>query len=87
MEDAATAEISRAQLWQWLHHNCKLDDGRMFDVIMFKTLMEEELGKLGGRDVESYGLAANLVDQLVRSNEFADFITLPAYDCIIAGAE
>merc|ERR1719427_1026509 len=40
MEDAATAEISRAQLWQWLHHNCKLDDGRMFDVIMFKTMLE-----------------------------------------------
>ena len=82
MEDAATAEISRAQLWQWLHHSCTLDDGRIFDLKMFKTLMEEELGKLGGRDVEEYGLAANFVEQLVRSHEFADFITLPAYDMI-----
>jgi len=84
MEDAATAEISRAQLWQWLHHKCALDDGRVFDVMMFKTLLEEELGKLGGRDVESYGQAANLVDQMVLSDDFEDFITLPAYDSIVS---
>ena len=87
MEDAATAEISRAQLWQWLHHKCKLNDGRVFDITMFESLMEEELGKLGGRDVESYGQAAKIVDELVRSDGFADFITLPAYNCIASASD
>lgn len=85
MEDAATAEISRAQLWQWLQHKCTLDDGRSFSAEMFAELMEEEIQKLGGREKESLGQAAELVDQLVRSSHFTDFITLPAYDRLITG--
>ena len=84
MEDAATAEISRAQLWQWLHHESVLDDGRSFDVGMFEGIVQEEVHKLGGREKECYGRAADIVYQLVKSEEFTDFITLPAYDSIIA---
>ena len=84
MEDAATAEISRAQLWQWLHHRSHLDDGRVFDVELYEDIVQEEVEKLGGRNKEKYGQAAVIVDQLVKSNKFTDFITLPAYDCLIA---
>src|SRR6184192_2750948 len=46
MEDAATAEISRAQIWQWIRHGAKLDDGRVVDAALCRALLEEELGKL-----------------------------------------
>src|SRR5436309_12790866 len=46
MEDAATAEISRAQIWQWIRHNAKLEDGRVVDVALCRAVREEELGKL-----------------------------------------
>ena len=83
MEDAATAEISRAQLWQWFHHKCKLDDGRTFTKEMFETFMKEELEKLGGDEKEALGQAADIVEKLVLSTDFADFLTLPGYDCLI----
>jgi malate synthase len=74
MEDAATAEISRAQLWQWLQNGAKLDDGRAFDKAIYQKLREDELGKLPGTDPR----AVKLLDQLV-TGEFVDFLTLPAY--------
>jgi len=84
MEDAATAEISRAQLWQWIHHKTKLADSRTFTEEMFKTILAEELVKLGGADKQAFGEAARIVDELVLSDDFADFLTLPAYDCLIS---
>jgi malate synthase len=88
MEDAATAEISRAQLWQWLHSpRGVLDDGRKLDVAMFRALLPEELERVhqilgeqydGGR----YEEAANLFEQLTTADQFVEFLTLPAYERI-----
>src|SRR5436309_11370491 len=46
MEDAATAEISRAQIWQWIRHRAELDDGRVIAAALCRTVLDEELGKL-----------------------------------------
>ena len=80
MEDAATAEISRAQLWQWLCHSVTLEDGRTFTNRLFRTILAEELAKLGGREKECYGKAAEVVEDLVLSPSFPEFLTLSAYD-------
>ncbi len=80
MEDAATAEISRAQLWQWVHRGAKLDDGRVVDRAMYETIRDEELAKLGGREKGRFADAATLLDELVLSEEFGEFLTLPAYE-------
>jgi malate synthase len=79
MEDAATAEISRAQLWQQLKNGAKLEDGRPFTRELYQQFREEELGKLpsGGRMQE----AVKLLDTLVLG-EFIDFLTLPAYEML-----
>jgi len=83
MEDAATAEISRAQLWQWLHHSAKLDDGRTFTLELFKTILKEEVEKLGGIDNEAYKQAYDIVDKMVENETFEDFLTLPGYECLV----
>ncbi len=86
MEDAATAEISRAQIWQWIHNQgVNLDDGREINMEMFKSLMPEELQKiremLGEERYTSgkFELAAEILDQLIDNPEFEDFLTLRAY--------
>ena len=86
MEDAATAEISRAQLWQWLHYRVKTTDGIQFTEYMYQRLKKEELSKIknmlgearyeGGR----FRAAECILDQLVLDKEFTDFLTLPAYE-------
>jgi malate synthase len=80
MEDAATAEISRAQLWQWLRHNAELTDGRSLTRELYQQIRVEELGELGGANAERYGEAAEILDGLVLEDEFVDFLTLPAYE-------
>jgi len=77
MEDAATAEISRAQLWQWVRHRCRLPDDRVIDPQLYLTIRRQESATLGpgGRRRE----AAELLDSLVLASEFAEFLTLPAY--------
>jgi malate synthase len=83
MEDAATAEISRAQVWQWIRHTAKLDDGRTVDMPLCLALLEEELTKL--RDTRAGGRqddAAALLRELIGAPKFPDFLTLPAYDMI-----
>jgi malate synthase len=79
MEDVATAEISRSQLWQWRVNASPLDDGRVVDAPLLRRLRKEELMKLGGPDVGRLETAAELLDDLVMSDEFADFLTLRAY--------
>jgi malate synthase len=74
MEDAATAEISRAQLWQWITNGAKLSDGRAADKALYRRVRDEELAKLSNIDPR----AVKLLDQLVEG-EFLDFLTLPAY--------
>jgi malate synthase len=81
MEDAATAEISRSQIWQWIHHERTLDDGRAITLELYKTLLAEELKTIkdeNGTDLP-YDKAAEMVTDLVSKKEFAEFLTLPAY--------
>jgi malate synthase len=78
MEDAATAEISRAQLWQWLHFGAELDDGRTFDRDLFDHLFDEEVGLL--QDVENITEAADLFREMIVAEDFVEFLTLPAYE-------
>jgi malate synthase len=78
MEDAATAEISRAQLWQWLHFDAELNDGRTFTRDLFDQLFDEEIGLL--QDVPDIDEAADLFQDMIVSDEFVEFLTLPAYE-------
>jgi malate synthase len=79
MEDAATAEISRAQLWQWIQTASKLDDGRPITAALYQQTRDEELARLGGARHERYGVAVALLDALVLGETFEDFLTIPAY--------
>ncbi|MCC3157318.1 malate synthase A [Hymenobacter sp. 15J16-1T3B] len=88
MEDAATAEISRVQLWQWLHTpGTQLADGRPVVPELYRALLEEVVAKLR-REVgeehytDLYRPALQLLDQLVLTDECADFLTLPAYELL-----
>ena len=78
MEDAATAEISRSQLWQWRHHGTLLDDGRPFDDARYARIRDEELDRIG-RDTGRVAEAAALLDNLVLGDDFPEFLTLEAY--------
>jgi len=86
MEDAATAEISRAQLWQWIHHKSRLNDGRPVDLDFCIDVIDEELEAvrqaMGDERFRrgKYTEAANLLRDLIRSPGFVEFLTLPAYD-------
>lgn len=80
MEDAATAEISRAQLWQWLHSGVQLADGRTMNLALYEQIKQEELEKLGGLDTMRYREATEAMDTLVRADTFKEFLTIPAYD-------
>jgi malate synthase len=86
MEDAATAEIARAQVWQWIHHpKGVLNDGRKVTVELFHRLLDEELRKIketigeeryhGGK----FKLASELFSEMTTSDEFVEFLTLPGY--------
>ncbi len=80
MEDAATAEISRGQIWQWIRHGAELDDGRSVTADLYESLRDDELVALGGRTESRYGDAVEILDQLVLNDEFTEFLTLPAYE-------
>jgi len=87
MEDAATAEISRAQVWQWIHHaRGVLDDGRKVTVELYRQLQQEELAKIRAAlgdeayDARRFALASQIFDTITTADTFVDFLTLPAYD-------
>ncbi|WP_342527582.1 malate synthase A [Chryseomicrobium sp. FSL W7-1435] len=87
MEDAATAEISRTQVWQWIRHpEGKLEDGRKITAELVDQVLEEELQKLQGQfgkdvyDNGRFGEAASLFRRLVLNDEFFEFLTVPGYD-------
>lgn len=88
MEDAATAEISRSQVWQWLHHGGVLNDGRKIDEELYRVVFDEEVEKIkqqwGPQNVSKSRLAeaALLFDRLVTAPQLSDFLTLPAYQYI-----
>ena len=79
MEDAATAEISRSQLWLWITQQVTLDDGAPFTPDRYEAIRDEELERLGGRAVGRLVEAADLLDRLVLDDDFAEFLTLRAY--------
>lgn len=85
MEDAATAEISRAQIWQWIRSpKGVLDDGRKVTVEMFNQMLPEELAKVqailgSAYDNGRYAEAAELFAGITTSDDFVEFLTLPAY--------
>ena len=79
MEDVATAEISRSQVWQWIHHGARLEDGRPITRSLYQHIRDEELAKLGGTSRDRYEEAAEILDRLVIADEFIEFLTLIAY--------
>ena len=89
MEDAATAEISRTQVWQWIHNpRGILDDGRKVTVPLVRQMIEEELGRIRNErgadrfDNGQFTKATELFDQLVTSAELQEFLTLKAYELL-----
>ncbi len=85
MEDAATAEISRTQIWQWLHNARRLEDGRTIDQPLFRKMFAEEMSRVedevgqqrfrGGK----FDLAARLFQEIIEQQELEEFLTLRAY--------
>jgi malate synthase len=88
MEDAATAEISRAQVWQWIHHGATLEDGRHVTRELFRQVYAEELahlekdGSAGHYGAENFARAHELFERLSTAPTFEDFLTLPAYEAL-----
>ncbi len=82
MEDAATAEISRAQVWQWVRHHAHFKDGRPVTPEMVKDLIHKRVAELGSNNDEKLRQAAKLLEQLTTSREFAEFLTLASYDLL-----
>jgi malate synthase len=84
MEDAATAEISRSQIWQWMRSpKGVLDDGRKVTPSLFKKLLDEELQKVKDAGAEGkLDEGAQLFERLTTDDQYVEFITLPAYQLI-----
>ncbi len=88
MEDAATAEISRTQVWQWLHAGIKLDDGRQFTTELYNQILKEEIEKIKeyvGNEYYENGNFKNAIEifnKLVLDKNFAEFLTLETYKYI-----
>ena len=86
LEDTATAEISRAQLWQWRARKVALADSRVFDAELYRRIRDEELDKLGGREQGNLARTADLLDRLVLDDELVTFLTLVAYPELVKDA-
>jgi malate synthase len=88
MEDAATAEICRAQVWQWVRHGAKMNDGRTITADLVGQLIDEQIVKLRQQmgtekfDLTRYVTASELLEKMMTSPEFTEFLTLVAYDHI-----
>jgi malate synthase len=88
MEDTATAEISRAQVWQWIHHERGiLEDGTEVTEDLFREVLEEELEKIKTHiagperwEQDEFGKAAELFARISTDDEFVEFLTLPGYE-------
>lgn len=86
MEDAATAEISRSSIWQWIHHGKDLSNGKKVTIELFRQLMAEEMQTIKSEVGEQrfntgrFDEAAKIMDRFTTSEELVDFLTVPAYD-------
>jgi malate synthase len=94
MEDAATAEISRSQIWQWMRSpKGVLDDGRKVTKEMFRKMLPEELARVRRELGETawqagrYEEAAQLFDEITTSDDYVEFLTLPGYERLEEGVE
>jgi len=89
MEDTATVELCRAQIWQWIHHSAKLLDGQTITREMLRRILKEEMARISGgfksqADAEpNFKIAGDLLDSLVTSDSFPEFMTLLAYNYLI----
>ncbi len=85
MEDAATAEISRTSIWQWIHHEKTLSNGKPVTKALFRQMLAEEMQVIQeelGEHRFSHGRfvdAARLMEEITTSDELVDFLTLPGY--------
>lgn len=77
MEDAATAEISRSQIWQWIHNGVRLDDGTLITRELVERILAEELAALG--DTGEFAAARELFVAVALADEYPEFLTVPAY--------
>ena len=89
MEDAATAEISRSQVWQWIRHGAKMNDGRAVTADLVRKTIREELGKIRKHGLATnatpaarFELAGKLFEEMMTKPEFTEFLTLVAYEHI-----
>ncbi|HEU4695475.1 MAG TPA: malate synthase A [Sphingomicrobium sp.] len=80
MEDAATAEICRTQLWQWRKYEAPLNDGRRFTLDLFEQWFDEEVGLLA--EVPNIAEAARLMHNMIVADDLVEFLTLPAYELL-----
>jgi malate synthase len=85
MEDAATAEISRSQIWQWLHNDIVLDDGPKVTRDLAERIIKEELATIrdsagAAFDAARYDQAVALFAEVALADDYAEFLTLPAYE-------
>jgi malate synthase len=85
MEDAATAEIARSQLWQWIRHKAKTEDGKLVTLKRCRAMLRAETEKLAaaGGDRERLGSAGELLDGLFSARTFPEFLTLSAYEKLV----
>ena len=83
MEDAATAEICRAQVWQWVRHEARMSDGRQVTADFVRKTIREQAAKLRDQNGEAaVDRAAQIYENMMTSAEFPEFLTLVAYDYI-----
>jgi len=86
MEDAATAEISRSQIWQWVHHGARLSDGRTVTCELVRQVLDEETAKIReavGEETWCAGRPAEtreIFDRVALSEQLYEFLTIPAYE-------
>jgi len=91
MEDAATAEISRSQIWQWVHLGASTDTGVKVDRNLIDRIAEEEMDRIkteigdGAFAASHFQTARDLFEEVALSEDFPDFLTLPAYDLLAGG--
>jgi malate synthase len=90
MEDAATAEISRSQIWQWVHNDVRLDTGVTVTADLVRRIADGELADIRNELGEeayadsNFEQARELFERVALADDFTDFLTLPAYDAIAA---
>lgn len=88
MEDAATAEISRTSIWQWIHHQKSLSDGQLVTKALFRQMLKEEMlvvrEELGEARFNAgrFEEAARLMERITTQDELIDFLTLPGYELL-----